>query len=72
MKRKLLKKLVCLFGMLFITFPAWSAVPSNLLPDDGSWNQAPAVADVENPVLVNPGVEPERDDTEDRGVPEGT
>ncbi len=32
MKRKLLKKLGCLFGMLFITFPAWSAVPSNLLP----------------------------------------
>ena len=51
MKRKLLKKLLCLFGMLFITFPAWSAVPSNLLPDDGSWNQAPAIADVENPLL---------------------
>ncbi len=51
MKRKLLKKLVCVFGILFITFPAWSAVPSNLLPADGSWNQAPAIADVENPLF---------------------
>lgn len=50
MKRKLLKILVCLFGMLFLTFPAWSAVPS-MLPDDGGWNQAPAVADVENPLF---------------------
>ena len=51
MKRKLLKIFVCLFGILFLTFPAWSAVPSNLLPDDGSWNQAPVVADVENPLF---------------------
>ena len=50
MKRKLLKILVCLFGMLFLTFPAWSAVPS-MLPGDGGWNQAPAVADVENPLF---------------------
>ncbi|MBW2657210.1 MAG: hypothetical protein JRC59_05840, partial [Deltaproteobacteria bacterium] len=48
MKRKLLKKLVCLFGMLFLTLPAWSAVPSNLLPDDSSWNQAPTVVNAEN------------------------
>ncbi len=51
MKKKILKKLVCVFGMLFLTFPAWSAVPSNLLPNDGSWNQAPAIADVENPLF---------------------
>ncbi len=51
MKRKLLKIFVCLFGMLFLTFPAWSAVPSNLLPDDGGCNQAPVVADVENPLF---------------------
>ncbi len=51
MKRKMLKKMVCVSGLLFMTFPAWSAVPSNLLPDDGNWNQAPAIADVENPLF---------------------
>ena len=49
MKRKTLKKLVCVSGLLFMTFPAWSAVPSNMLLDDGTRNQAPAIADVENP-----------------------
>ena len=49
MKKKILKKLLCVFGMLFLTFPAWSAVSSDLLPNDGGWNQAPAIADVENP-----------------------
>jgi hypothetical protein len=51
MKRKMLKKLVCVSGLLFMTFPAWSAVPSTLLPNDGNWNQAPVVADVENPMF---------------------
>jgi hypothetical protein len=53
MKRKIWKKLVCCSGLLFMTFPAWSAVPSNLLPGDGSWNQAPAVSDVENALFEN-------------------
>ena len=52
MKRKILKQLVCILGMVFITFPAWSAVPSNQLPDDGSWNQAPAFTDVGNPLFA--------------------
>ena len=51
MKRKTLKKMVCVSGLMFMTFPAWSAVPSNLLPSDGNWNQAPAIADVENPLF---------------------
>ncbi len=51
MKRKMLKKFVYVSGILFMTFPAWSAVPSNLLPDDGNWNQAPVIADVENPLF---------------------
>ena len=51
MKRKLLKIFVCLFGMLVLTFPAWSAVPSNLLPNNGGWNQASEVADFENPLF---------------------
>ena len=51
MKKKMLKKLVCVSGFLFMTFPAWSAVPSSLLPNDGNWNQAPAIADVENPLF---------------------
>ena len=51
MKKKMLKKLVCISGLLFMTFPAWSAVPSNLLPDGGNWNQAPVIADVENPLF---------------------
>lgn len=50
MRKKLLMKLVCVFGMLFITLPAWSTVPSNLLPDDAGGNQAPAIADVEKPL----------------------
>ena len=53
MKRKIWKKLFCCSGLLFMTFPAWSAVPSNQLPDDGSWNQAPAVSDVENAQFEN-------------------
>ncbi len=51
MKRKILKKLVCVSGLMFMTFPAWSAVPSNLLPDDGNWNQASATTDVDNPMF---------------------
>jgi len=51
MRKQLLKKLLCILGMLFITFPAWSAVPSTLLPNDGSWNPTPVTADDENPLL---------------------
>ena len=52
MKRKLLKQLVCILGMLFITFPAWSAVPSNLLPEDGSWSQTPVIDDFDGGMLL--------------------
>ena len=52
MKRKVLKQLVCLFGMLFMTFPAWSAVPSNLMPDDGSLNQTPVISDLEGGMFL--------------------
>ena len=41
MKKKTLKKMVCVSGLLFMTFPAWSAVPSKLLPDDGTRHRAP-------------------------------
>ena len=51
MKKKMLKKMVCISGLLFMTFPAWSAVPSTLMPDDGNRHQAPVIADVENPLL---------------------
>lgn len=40
MKRNMFKKLVCDSGLLFMTFPAWSAVPSNLFPTDGGWCQS--------------------------------
>ena len=50
MKRKMLKKLVCVSGLLFMTFPAWSAVPSNVFPTDGSWNQPSVTADVASSV----------------------
>ena len=55
MKRKVLKQLVCLFGMLFMTFPAWSAVPSNLLPDDGRCNLTPVIADIEGDMILAKG-----------------
>ncbi len=45
MKRKILKKLVCVSGMLFIAIPAWSAVPSDLIPLDRTRDQAPVIAD---------------------------
>jgi len=52
MKKKLLKQLVCLSGMLFITFPAWSAGPPSLLPSDCSGNQASRTANIENPLFA--------------------
>jgi hypothetical protein len=55
MRRKLLKKLVCVFGMLFITFPAWSAVPSNLLPEDVSLISTPVIADFEGDMILAKG-----------------
>lgn len=45
MKRNILKKLVCVTGMLFIAIPAWSAVPSDLIPLDRTRDQAPVIAD---------------------------
>jgi len=35
MKSKLVNQLVCCSGILFMTFPAWSAVPSTWLEDTG-------------------------------------
>jgi len=51
MQRKTLKKLVCVSGLLFMTFPAWSAVPSNLLPTDGSWIQSLVTADISSTMV---------------------
>jgi hypothetical protein len=55
MKRKVLKQLVCVLGIVFMTFPAWSAVPSNLLPDDGSLNQTPVTTDFEDDMILAKG-----------------
>ena len=48
MKRQRLKKLMCISGLLFITFPAWSAVPSNLLPASGNCTQLSASAGIDS------------------------
>jgi hypothetical protein len=45
MKIKILKKMVCVSGMLFIAIPVWSAVPSDLIPLDRTRDQAPVIAD---------------------------
>ena len=52
MKRKVLKQLVCVLGIVFMTFPAWSAVPSSLLPDDGSLNQTPLTDDFDDGMML--------------------
>ena len=44
MQKKLLKKLVCVSGLLFMAFPAWSAVPSNLFAVDGGWSESMVTA----------------------------
>ena len=51
MKRKLMKKLVYVSGLLFMTFPAWSAVPSNLLTTHAGWNQSSVTADIASPLF---------------------
>jgi hypothetical protein len=45
MKRKMLKKIVCVSGLMFMTFPAWSAVSSNPFVADGSLKNMSLIAD---------------------------
>ena len=46
MKRQMLKKFLCVSGLLYITFPAWCAVPSNLFPAGGNCTQPSVSADI--------------------------
>jgi hypothetical protein len=52
MKRNVLKQLVCILGMVFMTFPAWSAVPAQLLPDNGNLNQTQLFDDFEGGMML--------------------
>ena len=48
MKAKLLNQFVCFSGILFMTFPAWSAVPATRLGDAGLNYQLPSETDEES------------------------
>ena len=55
MKRSVLKQLGCVLGIVFMTIPAWSAVPTSLLPEDGSLQQTRVTADFDTDMILAKG-----------------